>query len=316
MYNYFEKPPRFWEGSADTYKQHFIRKYREYVQKQYAYGKEYEIRTVCEKTLCALGLQMEKLIEKMEAFFAKLPALIEICEKRIAENTEATKRFDVDITVCAGKKAKEMIYRSLGVKFDGSDKRISGLVIDGVFEAYRTDADHAKSEIMNAFFRDIFDFYMNKMEQTYAENIELDMETALKTEAQSEGEEDYEERMQRLTEALKSRAVPYLQYTESENRLEVSVWGCHAGIGKACVGMHAEGSEAYPKNELSCCTVVYQLSAEDFPKLKENASGEYYGAYRNITSRLDASKPYTLMQTPYLDKTWHEILPPLSEKKD
>lgn len=330
MENYFEEPPHFWEGSADTYKQHFIKKYREYIQKQYAYGKEYETKTVYVQTLLALGARVEKLIEKLEAFFAGLPELIAICEKKLAENAETPKCPDMDIAVCTGKKAKETIYRSLDVKFDGSDKSLSKLVIDGVFglfcaqavPAYSEHTKYADFDIMNVFAQGIFDFYAQKMEQTYAEKLDLDIYTALKTEAQSEGKEDYAERMKSLMETLSARAVPCLQYTESENRMETTVWGFHTSLTEAypqinaCIEGNAEmqANKAYPKNELSCCRAVYHLSAENFPKLKEDESSEYYSAYRNIANRIDVSKAYTLIQTPYLDKTWHEILPRLSEK--
>ena len=332
MYNYFEEPPHFWEGSADAHKQHFIKKYREYIQKQYAYGKEYETKTVYAEALCEIGQRTEQLIEKLEAFFAKLPALISICEAKIAENSETPNDSAANIAVCAGKKAKERIYHSLDVKFDGSDKSISKLVIDGVFgmfcaqaiPEYPENAKYADFDILNVFSNGIYDFYAQKMEQTYAENLDLDIFTALEIEAQSEGETDCMEKMKRLTETLKSRAVPYLRYTENEACSEYTVWGFHPSLVETCPSVSAcmeanvetMANESYPKNELFCCTALYHLGTQDFPKLKEKANGEYYSAYRSVAASIDISKSYTLIRTPYLDKTWHEILPHLSEKED
>ncbi len=133
---------------------------------------------------------------------------------------------------------------------------------------------------------------------------------------------------------LYDMAAPFLIHTKevSENDLgtktarEKTFWGFAPAVVKAYgdlgtkLGINAElqANEGYPKSELQCYRAVYGMEAKYIPKFNELSGGMYYTCYKHIVDEMvkeaDGRKgERALVSTPHLDKTWHTILPFVTE---
>ena len=77
--------------------------------------------------------------------------------------------------------------------------------------------------------------------------------------------------------------------------------------------MTTSANKGYGKNELYCYSSIYGVKAEDIPKFDELTHGDYYEYYSAVIAEMLATK--NLIDTPHLDKTWHEFLPYISAGK-
>ena len=88
---------------------------------------------------------------------------------------------------------------------------------------------------------------------------------------------------------------------------------------KLGISTNLQQNDSYNINELNCYRGIYGIMAKYIPKLKETADSEYYGSYQNVVNRMIASvmegKDEALITTPHIDKTWHYVLPYVTQEK-
>lgn len=72
-------------------------------------------------------------------------------------------------------------------------------------------------------------------------------------------------------------------------------------------------SEGYSKSELCCYSSIYGIKAEAVDKFNEQKNGEYYKHYSAVISSMITSGKE--VDSPHIDKTWHEFLPYVSKAK-
>lgn len=332
LYTYFNKKPRFFEGGEAPYRQFFIQQYRLYVEKLYKYGKEYEIKSIRTKVLQELYNRVAILIKNLEDFFKQLPKITEECKEGLEKNLQKTLRSTNITYVCASEKAKAYIYDSLDMRFDGSDKLTNKLVIDAAYgmlcaEAIPGHKDNEKYvdyNIREAFNEGVRDYYTKTIMETQMDKIDLDIYGALKAQMHGEGRKDYDGEMATLVATIEHNAEPYMQYVVDEKeQISYKFWAFNPGLAKAypslgtAIGGNAQtqANEDFPKNEFCCYTTVYNVDVPHFHKFSENDKSDYYREYSEIVAKMNDNESRTLMQTPHLDKTWHNILPYLTAEK-
>ena len=332
LYTYFDKKPRFFEGGEAPYRQFFINQYRLYVKKQYTYGKEYELKSVQAKVLQELYNRVTILIKNIEDFFKQLPKITEECQEGLQKNLQKTLKSTNITYVCASEKAKKYIYDSLDMRFDGSDKLTNKLVIDAAYgmlcaEAIPGHKDNEKYvdfDIKEAFNEGVRDYYTKTIMETQMDKIDLDIYGALKAQMHGEGRKDYDSEMATLVATIEHNAEPYMQYVVDEKeQITYKFWAFHPSLAKAypelgsAIGGNAQtqANAAFPKNEFSCYSTVYNVDVPHFHKFSEDANSDYYREYSEIVYKMNDTQSRTLMQTPHLDKTWHNVLPYLTDKK-
>ena len=330
--NYFEKSASFFQGGEKAYRKYFIDQYRIYIKKQYGYGKEYEIKSVNTLVLQELYNRVTKLIKNLEDFFKKITVITKECEEKMATNLSKSLQSTNVTYVCASEKAKEYVYNSLDMSMDGSDKETNKLIIDSVYgmvcaEAIPTHTDnkpYANFDIVKAFTEGVRRFYTEKIMSTKRDKIDMDIYTALKSEMLSEGETHADSAMGKLIATLEHNAEPYLQYVDEEQeQITYAFWGFHPSLSAAypnlgaCIGGNAQtqANDTFPSNEIICYRTVYNVDVPHFLKFSEDMKSDYYKEYSEIVNKMDDTKGQTLMQTPHLDKTWHNVLPYLTDEK-
>ncbi len=268
--NYFEKIPNFWAGGEEPYKQHFIKKYKSYIQQQYALGKEYELNVLHHMVLQELYSRITELIKIIENFFKSLPEINEACDEEIQTNLRKIDEKPLSVTyVCASEKAKQLVYESLGIGFENGNKATNRTVIDTAYgmlcaekiPGHKDNQKYAECDIVQIFINEIRDFYTNQILNEKLNKIDLDIYEALKKELDSEQDihdaapvqkrsvmggqspvaaaassktEKYVQAMKVLIDKLYNNASPALNYVEDYNQKAFPVWGFNSCLLKSC----------------------------------------------------------------------------------
>lgn len=140
--------------------------------------------------------------------------------------------------------------------------------------------------------------------------------------------------MRDVAEMLKTNSSPFL-HAEGVETSEVDktmiYWGFNPVLKDKCeklgeileVNVETQQNKAYSKNELDCFRAVYGIPANGIGKFNESFkdnTDNYYGSYEKIVNMMTegvANGDHTvLVQTPHLDKTWHKILPFVTEEQE
>lgn len=102
---------------------------------------------------------------------------------------------------------------------------------------------------------------------------------------------------------------------------KLTFWGFHPSTVEnypnitAALGanMATAADTGYRKNELYCYSSVYGIKAEAIDKFNEQNGGDYYTHYSAVINNM-LTRGFEI-DTPHIDKTWHEFLPYVSEAK-
>lgn len=134
--------------------------------------------------------------------------------------------------------------------------------------------------------------------------------------------------------ALHDMAAPFLIHTKEVSEDDMGTrtarpktfWGfspalvsAYSDLGtKLRINADLQANDGYPKNELQCYRAVYGMEAKYIPKFNETTGGMYYKCYKHVIDEMvtaaDGKKgELALVSTPHLDKTWHTILPFVTE---
>ena len=205
---------------------------------------------------------------------------------------------------------------------------------------------------INMFFKEIVNMYKGVIDKN-SDKLDLDIYTAICKSVDLNRENDAEEDelsefanagkmhkrhlegMKAIASKLKTISLPIISKDNveiSDTGYDVIFWGFSPELAESCdslgeilgINVSSQQSKAYSKNELNCYRSVYGFKAADVDKLnelKEEESGSYYASYKRIvdkmTKAVDEGDEEALVRTPHIDKTWHKILPYISqEKKD
>ena len=204
--------------------------------------------------------------------------------------------------------------------------------------------------VIGIFKKEVIDTYSRIIKVDYSDEIYLDLYTAickssdlLYEKSHGATEEDINAKKLRhrraisdLVEKLRKASAPFLLIKgdlESGSRKRMTFWGFSPELVEACkddrqnlgqilgVNEDSQQNAAYDKCELDCYSAVYGIKAEDIDKFNEehiNSRDNYYRSYKEVIDKMvmDVSngKIESLVQTPHLDKTWHNILPYITPK--
>ncbi len=146
----------------------------------------------------------------------------------------------------------------------------------------------------------------------------------------------YRKRFVMLKNLLWQNATPFLKHTKEEADEEFGTrtarpktfWGFHPGIisvfpdiGRILgINEDTQSNESYRANELYCYRAVYGMEAKYIPKFNELTGGNYFRNYAHEIKTMmeDVQGVYgarAYVRTPHLDKTWHKILPYVTDDK-
>ena len=206
--------------------------------------------------------------------------------------------------------------------------------------------------VASIFEKELVECYGEIISSDYNDEIDLDIYEALcqslkfKKSKDTQGEEtddifDFERRYEIRIEQEKAfkdvikelikDGAPSISLNDDENKdvIYMRYWGFNPKLAKSCwalsdiigVNVDSNADEAYPKNEITCYQSVYGIPAYEisaFDETNEDDGESYYQSYKSVVDKMvkavDKGDNDALIQTPHLDKTWHETLPFISPK--
>ncbi len=128
-----------------------------------------------------------------------------------------------------------------------------------------------------------------------------------------------------ISDMLKDENNKFWMTTASGNKIQISLqttltfWGFNDKIGEIFPAIGEElganqttaASKGYSINELYCYTSIYGVKAASIPKFNETRGGDYYENYSAVINTM--IRDHSEIDTPHIDKTWHEFLPYIGE---
>ena len=99
---------------------------------------------------------------------------------------------------------------------------------------------------------------------------------------------------------------------------KLTFWGFNPKTAENCPELTAAlgantataADDGYPRNELYCYSSIYGVKAEAIDKFNEQLGGDYYKHYSAVIGSMIRNN--SEIDTPHIDKTWHEFLPYVS----
>ena len=348
--DYLNSKKRFqFEGSFLTY---YKEKYYSFINTKYAQAKKYETDILLKAVYIGLVSRVDKLIKKFESFFRNIDEIQRELNKSLEANIAETERDSGKITYVLGdRESKEGIYQSLSFSSDDSDARINKSIIDSIYgsccaeqrPSIEFNTKYKKISLVLSFIKEARELYAKKIEndEDNLKYIDLDIYTAFGRESEIKDKnsaKSYSDIFNDKANMLKQKAALFLDYKErpasnengTKDIIPATFWGFNPSIdsdetkdalNSLGVNLGLQADEAYPKNELCCYKAVYGVRAEDIVKLQETDDGNCYYRYYNAIIKDMVKAANTSLgseayaRTPHLDKTWHSLLPYITNEK-
>ncbi len=335
--------------NVEKFTDYFEELYVQYINTKINLCEKYEKELLEQRVYRGLKKRLNMLAKQFEYFFNCLGDAQNSIESAIKENIKKTNFIDCKTKYVLGDKdSKEAIYNALDFELDRSDVNVNKSVVDSVYGSVcakvRPDNDNNKKykdiSLVDSFTEDMRATYRKRMDDNVENKklVELNICSAISKERDLKyKDETYDSVLNRYIEELHSMAAPFLVYddeiinseAESATTHVKTFWGMAPKIvelypdleSKLNVNLELQSSKAYAINELCCYRAVYGLEAVYIPKFNESKDGDYYKYYNYTIEEIlrkanDRHAEHALMNTPHLDKRWHNILPYVTKQKN
>ncbi|MEG2653741.1 MAG: hypothetical protein RSA17_09195, partial [Ruthenibacterium sp.] len=220
---------------------------------------------------------------------------------------------------------------------------ISGLAIDGplcakIFQGMREFAMHEAKPATEKYFTGVYEevvmkYWLDAVQEQQNSLIEMDVITALETEAELECQDGLTERESRayvkgvLEEAIRL-AAPFIEQPMGETKHPLQACAYNKAVLKEENSIRAtfvhemldkEGGiadESVSPDMMIFYHALYGLAASDLKRFKPNADGEYYVSYYTLINQLGPNTSANKVLTPHLDRRWHltKYMPEMSDE--
>lgn len=316
----------------------FEGRYAQFIETKIRLCEKYEKERLQSEVYKKLIERLELLAKQLESFFGKLDEIQGKLNDAVAQNATETNGIDGKIMYVYGSQEdKAATYKKLDLGLDKSNVRINKSVITAVYgsvcaqkkPSYPENSAYANIGVGTIFVKEIVDDFKRKIDENpdNRDAVDLDIYTALGSDGDA---------FRNCKDKLFRMSAPFLIYKKeiSDNDQGTvtartkTFWGFNPALNDsfsdvgAVLGINADiqADSAYGKNELCCYRAVYGLEAKFIPKLNECEDGIYYTCYSSVVNNMveDFDGRYgerALVRTPHLDKTWHKILPYVTEEK-
>ncbi len=346
-----------WYQREEGFTNAFEKEYAEFINAKVTYCVKYLTESLIEGVFERLETRLTELLKKFETLFDDLQEVKTRVARELAGVAPAGNQGNKNLIVYGRPEHKEAVYKSLKIDLSGGRgiNRSVILALYGNLCAQKRPNTESNQKYLNL---SIVETFIADAKAVFGEMITKDPENFKKVnlsiyaaickesdygitgnEAALTEVQRHRTKFVECVNMLKRMAAPFLQYTKEEvddlgarQMLTKVTWGFHPdvvqefdGLG-ALLGINPDTvqSDAYPTNELYCYRAVYNLRAELLPKFNELTGGKYYTSYQAVINGMLAMQTgshgdQALVQTPHLDKRWHNILPYITsgmERKD
>lgn len=289
---------------------------------------------MCQKAIYETALKfLQDISEAYEKFYNNFAKYLKDIKNEVGEIERKYVNGEGKATryVCASEKC---LHRMLGeMPFLDDNSAINGKLSASIYQEMKVYAMMAKKPNASLYFLDLFDkhimgFWENLVENNYASIINMDIITALETEADYESDENLtdEQKTRKAAEVLRQAehlAAPFVEDTMGEIRHPFTICAYNekvmgdpessrrsfvkANLNDAMGGQVDNNVSPY---ELMVYKAIYNLNAGDLkrfcaPTEPSGQGGTYYTAYIDTIRQLGPNTNKNSVLTPHLDKHWH-----------
>ena len=260
---------------------------------------------------------------------------INIISKKYNHTSGKTARYVCASSKCLGKLVSKMPYTGSAVAIDGD-------LADDIYSKVRNYSMLKDKPDNNGYFNEIFEngiigFFKKKLMQTYGDEVNMDIITALEKEAELEqGECDaakVELYVKHVIDETRKLSNPFIERPLGEQKAPISACTYNikldpcddsprsALIAKELKNFGGTPDEDIPLGMIMFYQSIYGLRANKLSKFAPadesgRGEGEYFKAYYELVSQIKPKSDKTPVITPHIDRNWHIIsaIPDLDEK--
>lgn len=303
---------------------------------------EYRVNGIMAAVLAEGIDYVSGLCEAFQSFYLSFESRIHSISRRIStiskkynHTSGKTARYVCASSHCLNKLVSKMPYTGSAVAIDGD-------LADEIYSKVRNYAMLPDKPDNNGYFNEIFEvgiigYFKKKLMQTYGEEVNMDIITALEKEAELEqGECDPAKVELYVKHAIcetRKLSNPFIERPLGEQKAPISACTysikldpCDDSprsnlIAKELKNFGGTPDEDIPLGMIMFYQSIYGLRANKLSKFAPadesgRGEGEYFKAYYELVSQIKPKSDKTPVITPHIDRNWHIIsaIPDLDEK--
>ncbi len=260
---------------------------------------------------------------------------VNVIAKKYNHTPGKTARYVCASSDCLNKLVAKMPYTGSAVAIDGD-------LADDIYSKVRNYSMLKDKPDNNGYFNEIFEngiigYFKKKLMQTYGDEVNMDIITALEKEVELEqGECDpakVELYVKHVIDETRKLSNPFIERPLGEQKAPISACAynykldpCDDSprsnlIAKELKNFGGTADEDIPLGMIMFYQSIYGLRANKLSKFApadENGrgEGEYFKAYYELVSQIKPKSDKTPVITPHIDRNWHIIsaIPDLDDK--
>lgn len=314
------------------------RKFLDYMRKT----DEYRVNGILNAVLIEGIDYVKNLCDAFQSFYQSFESKVNSINRRVSviskkynHTSGRTARY-----VCASSDCLKKLVASM--PYTGSAVSIDGELADNIYSKVRNYSMLKEKPDNNGYFSEIFEkgiigYFKSKLMQTYGDEVNMDIITALEREAELEhGMCDASKIDQYVRHAIsetRKLSNPFIERPLGEQKAPISActYNCKLDPNddsprSALIAKELKNFGGVPDDDIQLNMImfyqsIYGLRANRLSKFApadENGrgEGEYFKAYYELVSKIKPKSDKTPVITPHIDRNWHIIsaMPDLDER--
>ncbi|MBQ4560861.1 MAG: hypothetical protein IJA55_00845 [Clostridia bacterium] len=294
---------------------------------------EYRVNGILASVLEEGISYVSSLCDAFQSFYLSFESKINNIKRRISviskkynHTSGKTARY-----VCASKECLEKLVEKM--PYTGSAVAIDGDLADDIYSKVRNYSMLKDKPDNNGYFNAIFEngiigYFKNKLMQTYGDDVNMDIITALEKEVELEqGECDpakVEIYVKHVIDETRKLSNPFIERPLGEQKSPISACAYNNKldphddspksdlISKELKNYGGTADEDIPLGMIMFYQSIYGLRANRLSKFTPadesgRGEGEYFKAYYELVNKIKPKSDKTPVITPHIDRNWHII---------
>ena len=321
-------------GDQEDMKQSFV----SYMKK----ADEYRVTGILAEVLAEGIDYVNNLCDAFQSFYLSFESKINNIARRISviskkynHTSGKTARYVCASTNCLNKLVAKMPYTGSAVAIDGN-------LADDIYSKVRNYSMLKDKPDNNGYFNEIFEqgiigYFKKKLMQSYGDDVNMDIITALEKEAELEQNicesSSVEQYVKHVINETRKLSNPFIERPLGEQKAPISACTYNTNldpnddsprsdlISKELKNYGGTPDEDIPLGMIMFYQSIYGLRANKLSKFAPadesgRGEGEYFKAYYELVSQIKPKSDKTPVITPHIDRNWHIIsaIPDLDER--
>lgn len=287
---------------------------------------------------------VKSLSDSFASFFKSFDSKIDSIDKEThqIENKYSHLKGTAARYVCASKQCLKAM--SMKMPYSGGAIEIDNDLAEAIYSRVRNYAvlsikSDTEDYFSAIFDKDIVNYFEKKLMETYGNDINVDIITAIEKELEYEQNivdtTKVEEYIKKVIHNAKNLAAPFIEKPIGEEKDPINSCAFNDKlspfddspraqlISEQLLDFGGEPDADIPKNMILFYKSFYGLRANDLSKFAppktsethERSGGEYFKAYYELVSKIHPVPSKSKVITPHIDRWWHNItkMPDLDE---